>query len=310
MRVGVTGATGFVGQRLVSRLIAGVHEPIPLVRRRTGLAGEVVIGDLTCADLATEVPRLDAYVHLAARTHVGRDDAEGGAAFHRVNVEGTRAALGLAARAGAGRFVLLSSVKVNGEQSGAKPFRAVDAPAPKDDYGRSKLAAEELVRDVCARAGMAWTVLRPPLVYGQGQKGNLALLDRLVRRRVPLPFGQVRNRRSMIHVDNLADLIVTAIEAPAAVDQVLMAGDGTVVGTRDLVQAIAAASHARPRLLPIPLSLLRSAARLTGLRATLGRLMEDLEIDTVTTMNDLGWRPPFSPADALRITFAHTDDAG
>lgn len=299
MRIGVTGAGGFVGRAVVRRLQRGGHRVVPLVRIATGATGEVVVGDLAAPVIPASPPPLDALIHLAACTHFRGDDAQAVAKFQAVNVEGTRAMLELARRSGVRRFVFISSVKVNGERTVGRAYTELDPPQPEDAYGRSKLAAEEVVHRSCRAAGIDFVILRPPLIYGVGQKGNLRALVRAERSGVPLPFGRVRNRRSLIHVDNLADLIAVVTDHPLARDRVFMAEDGTTVSTADLIRAMAAATGRRARLLPIPTSLLSAAGRLVGRGGQIERLLGDLEVDGTTTRTLLGWVPPIRPAAAL-----------
>jgi nucleoside-diphosphate-sugar epimerase len=301
MRIGISGAGGFVGQALLRRLQRVGHDVVPIVRAATGMAGELVLGDLAAAVLPPVLPPLDVVIHLAARTHVGSNAADADEAFRAVNVDGTRAMLALAERTGARRFVFLSSIKVNGEQTRGRAFTELDPPAPEDAYGRSKLEAEELIRAHAAWHGTDFVVLRPPLVYGPGQKGNLRTLAEAVARGIPLPFGRVRNRRSMIHVDNLADLIAVAAEHPRAANRVLLAGDGTIVSTADLIRVMALASGNRARLLPVPTTLISALAVITGRRDQAERLLGDLEIDEATTRELLNWVPPMLPASVSGV---------
>lgn len=305
MRVGLTGAGGFVGRALVARLQSAGYEVIPIGRSvGEGEAG-IAVGDLADPRLPTEVPALDVVVHLAARTHVAAElGSESVAAFRAVNVGGTGAMLHLAERAKARRFVFLSSIKVNGERTDGDPFSEIDRPRPEDAYGLSKLEAEELIRSCCPATGMDYVILRPPLIYGPAQKGNLRLLDRAISRGIPLPFGRVRNRRSMIYVANLVDLIAVALQHPRAANRTLIADDGTVLATPDLIRSIGEAKGRKARLLSVPLALLRMAGRLSGRSDQIDRLTGDLEIDGRATRLLLDWQPIVPPAEALATTFA------
>ena len=243
---------------------------------------------------------VDAVVHLAARTHVLRERAvDPETAYRRTNVEGTRALLEAAVRAGVARFVLMSSIKVNGERTTARAFAADQQPAPEDAYGRTKRDAEAIV--LAAREAIEVAVLRAPLVYGPGVKGNfLALLD-AVRRERMLPLGAVRNRRSLIYVENLCSALVACLEHPGAAGQVLIASDGEAVSSPDLVRRLAAALGVRARLVAAPLWALRLAGTLTGRGGAIARLTGSLEVDDAK-LRALGWAPVVDLDEGLRRT--------
>lgn len=290
MRIAVSGANGFIGQVLVAQLLQAGHVVIPVVRDAGESSTAISSGDLAAPVVPTTVPALDTVVHLAAHTHARRDDAAG-TRIWATNVEGTRALLAIARAGEARRFVFLSSVKVNGERTDGYAFTADDVPAPEDAYGCSKLAAEQLVRATCAEAGIDFVILRPPLVYGPGQKGNLRALATAVRRGLPLPFGSVENSRSIIHVANLANLITVAATRSGTIGRVLMADEGTCVSTSDLIRAMGEGAGRRARLLPIPPVLIEIAARLAGRGEQARRLLENLEVDGEATRTALDWRP-------------------
>ena len=231
------------------------------------------------------------------------------AAYRRSNVDGTGAMLDAAIAAGVRRFVFMSSVKAMGERTaGGQPFDTHTAPRPEDSYGRSKLEAEELVRARCSAAGIEWTIIRPPVVYGPGVKGNLDRLIALVARRIPLPLGSIANCRSMVHVDNLAAAAVRACTAPGAADRVLLIAD-TTVSTPDLLRAVAAALGVKARLVPVPGWLIATAAWLTGRRAASDRLLGSLELDTRDSFAALDWRPTASLDEGLRSMIVARDAA-
>ncbi len=308
MRVGVTGANGFVGRAVLAALTRGGHHPVALLRRADGAVDGVeaaAVGDL--ADVAAPLPPLpplDAVIHLAAlaAAPAGRSDAAL-AACRAVNVGGTARAVAIAGAAGAGQFVYLSSVKAIAERSAAGVALAVDAvPVPEDAYGTSKLEAEGVTRQHCGAAGMDWTIIRPPMVYGHGGGGNFALLARLARAPLPLPLGAIHNRRSILHVDVLADALVAAIGAPAAAGATWHVADAAAWSTPDLVTALAAVQGRRAWLVPVPAGLLRVAARLTGQTAKVGRLTESLLLDTSAITAAIGWAPPQEPDAGFRAT--------
>lgn len=303
MRVVVTGAGGFVGRPLVDHLVADGHEVVPIVRTAQGLANERVIDDIGSADWPSLLTDADAVIHLAARVHMMRDPAPDPLAeFRRVNVDGTRTLAEAASGAGVRRFLFVSSIKVNGESTRAgAAFRSTDPPRAVDGYGLSKQEAEAALFDVARSGTMTVTIIRPPLIYGPGMKGNLRTLVTALRRGIPLPFGRItNNRRSLVGVGNLASLIAVALQHPAAANAVFLAADGKDLSTAALVRALAAAIGRKPRLLPVPADLIRLAAGMAGRRAAADRLVGNLQVDIADTHARLGWSPPVSVEAGLR----------
>ena len=307
MRVLVTGAGGFVGRALCPALAAAGHEVIAGVRE--GAMPPGAHAHRTLGDLANERPLDeavaggDAVVHLAARAHVMRDTADDPLAlYRRTNVDGTRRLAEAASRTGARRFVLISSVKVNGERTAARPFTEDDLPAPVDAYGISKREAEETLAAIAAGSGMAAVALRLPLVYGPGVRANFRALLRLCDNAWPLPFGGVtRNRRSLIGLANLVDAIGAALTHPAA-KGVYLVSDGEDLSTADLVRRLRRALGRPARLAPVPAWLLDTSLRLLGRAALADRLCGSLAVDTGRIARELGWRPPVAVDDGLAAT--------
>ena len=289
----VTGATGFVGSTLLSalqgqRVRRALRQPAADARPDDCVVGN--IGPDT--DWSKALANVDCVVHLAARTHVLDDrNRDPLAAYRRINVEATRRLAQQAAAAGVRRFVFLSSIKVNGEATPEHPFTEADAPAPQDAYGISKREAEDVLRDIAARSAMELVILRPPLVHGPGVKGNFLRLLQLIHRGIPLPLASVRNRRSLIHVVNLADAIVACMDAPAAAGKTFLVSDGEDVSTPELIRKLAAGMGCPARLLPCPVALLELGAALIGQRNAVARLTGSLQVDASLLRNTLGWRP-------------------
>lgn len=286
-RVVVTGAGGFVGRALCPALQRASWSVVPAGRRDTGDIGPAT-------DWRPLLDGAEAVVHLAARVHVMRDDGAEPAAFDRVNHLATARLAAQAAEAGVRRFVFMSSVKVHGDVSD-HPLRADDPPSPTDPYGRSKLAAEAALAGHSAR--MATAILRPPLVYGPGVKGNFLSLMRAIDRGWPLPFAAVANRRSLIQLGNLVDAARAALEAPPGI---YLPSDGEDVSTPALVRRIAAALGRPARLYSVPPAMLRGLAAAAGKTAALERVTGSLTVDGRLA----GWKPPFAMAEGLAATAA------
>jgi nucleoside-diphosphate-sugar epimerase len=299
----IVGAGGFIGRALVARLAERGAAVSAVVRRTVAVPRGVslhAIGDITAAtDWSPLLRDARAVVHLASCAHAppGADqgwiERDAAAAVQLARAAG---------RAGVERLVLLSSIKVLGEATDGVPFRAGRPVAPEDAYGFAKWCIEEAMRTAVAAAGPALTVIRPPLVYGPGVKANFHALLRLVDRAPPLPFASIANRRSLVFLDNLVDLIETALAHPAARDGTFLLRDAEEISTPDLVRRIARALHRPARLFPCPPSLLRLAARAVGRRAAADRLLGSLSIDDSATRDQLGWRPRIALDDGLAAT--------
>ncbi len=304
MSVLVTGGNGFVGSALVAAL-ARLGRPVRPAMRAASGAGAVAVGAIGPAtDWAAALAGVECVVHAAARVHVLQEAAADPlAAFREVNVAGTRRLAEQAAAAGVRRLVYLSSVKVHGERTApGSPFAADDPPAPEDAYALSKWEAEQALAQVAAATGLEVVVVRPPLVYGPGVGGNLLRLLRLVERGWPLPLALVENRRSLVGLDNLIDLLITCLDHPAAAGKAFLVSDGVDLSTPELIRKMAAALGRRARLLPAPPALLRLAARLLGRAAEADRLLGSLQVDIAATRRLLGWSPPLAVEEGLRRT--------
>jgi nucleoside-diphosphate-sugar epimerase len=309
-RVLVTGATGFVGEALVFRLLRDkVFTPVAAVRGETRLAGlcPVVAFGLDENSPLPPLEDVDVVVHCAARVHVMNEvAADPLAAFRQVNVEGTARLARHAAKSGVKRFIFISSIKVNGEATlpGA-PFSADDAPAPVDPYGISKREAEDALRQISQDTGMEVVIIRPPLIYGPGVKANFLNMMCWLERGIPLPFGAINNRRSLVAIGNLIDLITVCIKHPAAGGHVFLVSDAQDLSTTQLLRRMAGALNVKPRLLPLPSSLMTVGAALIGRQDLAQRLCGSLQVDIGKTQAILGWLPAIGVDQALRNTAGH-----
>lgn len=283
----ITGGTGFVGRALVKRLSG---RQVTLATRSDSAAWHQVLAGITTV------------VHLAARVHVMHDtEVDPLAAFRAVNVAETLSLARQAVAAGIRRFVFISSIKVNGETTElVRPFTANDEPAPLDPYGISKMEAEQGLREIAAETGMEVVIIRPPLVYGPGVKANFQTMMRWLGSGVPLPLGAINNRRSMVALDNLVDLIVTCIDHPSAANQTFLVSDGEDLSTTQLLQRLGLALGKPARLIPVPVLLLKVGAALLGKPAIAQRLCGSLQVDILKTQKLLGWTPPLSVDEGLK----------
>lgn len=305
----VTGASGFVGTALCAHFRAQQRPFIGTVRRmQKGLASDLQpIGDLSqLNDAALEdvVGGASAIVHLAGRAHVMVEaERNPTRVYQAANVDLTARLATIAARADVRRFVLASSVKVNGERSApGRPFRPTDAPNPQDAYSRSKHLAEQAMFDAAKGSTMSAIALRLPLVYGRNAQGNFMRLMHAVTSGRRLPLASIRNRRSLIYVGNLVEAVEAAVVAPSLPSGVYFAADAEAVSTPDLVRAIAVAWKVRTRLVAMPVALLRLAGLVTGRSVVVARLTDSLEVDTSEFRDATRWSPRWSLDAALSRT--------
>ena len=310
-KVLVTGATGFVGSAVVRRLaldsnrtvvatVRSLHSDLP---KQVQVVPGLVLDEQM--DWQAVLQGVTSVVHCAARAHVLREAlAAPLAEYRRMNVQATLALARNAAEAGVKRFVFISSIGVNGKHTTARqPFNESDQPAPHDAYALSKHEAELGLATLAKDSGMEVVILRPPLVYGAGAPGNFGRLLHWVRKGVPLPLGAVRNnRRSLVGLDNLVDLIVTCIDHPAAANQVFLAGDGEDLSTAELLERVGRAMGRRALLLPVPICLLQTGATMLGKGEMAQRLLGSLQVDITKAREVLGWTPPVSVDEGLQRT--------
>lgn len=305
MRVLITGASGFVGGAVLRRLseeglpVRGTYRTRPM----HSVPGDACLSpglssDSCWHDLLEDV---SVVVHTAARVHVMKDFAQDPLTeFRTVNVDGTLTLARQAATAGVKRFIFISSIKVNGEETvDGRRFNADSQPAPVDPYGISKYEAELGLKKVSDETGLEVVIIRPVLVYGPGVKGNFLSMMKWLDRGVPLPFGAINNKRSLVFLDNLVDLISVCLVHPAAAGQVFLASDGHDLSTSSLLRRLSLALGRPARLLPVPSALIELFARLIKRGAIAQRLCGSLQVDIEKNQRLLDWKPPVSVDDGL-----------
>jgi nucleoside-diphosphate-sugar epimerase len=309
-RVLVTGANGFIGTALCEVLERHGHGVIAVVRPsslfKTSTPQNVVRLELMQNEaqwLAT-MESVDCVVHLAAHVHRMNELADQISRYRAVNSQGAGFVAERAAAAHVKRFVLLSTIKVNGEGGENVRYGPASQPCPQDEYGKSKLEAENSVRQICDEAGMQYVCIRPPLVYGPGAPANFSRLMWLASLGIPLPLKSVRNKRSFVGVQNLVALIETCILHEAAAGGTWLVSDGEDVSTPDLLRRLAKHLKRPVRLFSCPPPALRMVGNALGKRAEVDRLCDSLQIDISSTTALLNWQPPVSLDGELAITAA------
>lgn len=312
MRFLITGSTGFVGQALCKELVARGQHVRGAIRRmppagQDGAADHelVPIGDIGAkSGWGEALAGVDVVIHLAARVHVMHEHAADPLAeFRRVNVAGTEHLARAAAAAGVKRLVFISSIKVNGEGTRlGQAYNEGDTAAPQDPYGVSKFEAEEALRRVARETGLEVVILRPPLIYGPGVKGNFSQMLNVLARGLPLPLASVQNRRSLLYLGNLVDALILCATHPAAANQTFLVSDGEDVSTPDLLRTLAASAGFPARLLPFPPGMLHFLARLAGRGPQAARLLGSLCVENGKIRRELNWKPPYTLRQGLQAT--------
>jgi nucleoside-diphosphate-sugar epimerase len=294
----ITGATGFVGSAFLQDCLAKNIACTAAVRSHSAKlpthVPQAVVGDLSATqDWSQALDDVDVVVHCAARAHVMKDTTQDPLAIYRES--NTHATLNLAkqaVQAGVKRFVFVSSIKVNGERTEqAKPFSPDDTFIPTDPYGISKYEAEQGLKQIAQETGLEVVIIRPPLIYGKGVKGNFASMVRWIQKGVPLPLGAVHNQRSLVALDNLVNFMQLCCTHPNAANEVFLISDGEDVSTTELLRRVAMAYQVPARLIPIPVSVMTIAANLLGKGAVANRLFGNLQVDSRKARELLGWKP-------------------
>lgn len=306
MRILVTGASGFIGRAVCQALVARGDEVFALVRSGPAIPGaKTIYAALEDSESLGQVLNgVECVVHLAGRAHQLADRAvDPLAEFRVVNCVATLHLARLAATAGVKRFIFISTIGVNGNVN-TRPFAASDPANPVEPYAQSKWEAEQGLWSVQHESGIELVVIRPPLVYGSNAPGNFRSLVSWIDKGIPLPFGAIHNKRSLVGIDNLVDLVVRCIEHPAAANRIFLAGDGEDLSTAELLRAVGKAMGRPTRLIPVPAGLLELGATLLGKRAMARRLLGSLQVDISQTCELLDWRPPYTVEQELKRCFA------
>ena len=305
----ITGVTGFVGTALCNVLRHGDHMLTGATRTADMGAGPERVPLYHIPEIGPETNWLQAVsgaeivIHLAARVHLMKDRAADPLAeFRHVNTAGTIRLAEQAAAAGVKRFIFLSTTKIAGELSPPSGFSETNPAQPEDPYGVSKWEAEQAIAEISKITGMEVVILRPPLVYGPGVKGNFLTLLKAIDRGTLLPLGAIQNRRSLIFVGNLADAIDTAATHPDAAGQTFFISDEGTVSTSELIENIAVSLNKKSHLINMPLGLLKLAGAVTGKSGAIQRLIGSLTVDASKIHSLLDWRPPYTMAEGLKIT--------
>lgn len=310
-RVLITGANGFVGSVLSEQLVTegfivrGAYRSKLTADSRPNIIEKTIVGDINSnTDWQKALREVDIVIHLAARVHVMQEtETDPLSAFKAVNTQGTINLAEQAANSGIKRLIFLSTIKVNGEQSD-KVYSVSDQINPSDPYALSKWQGEQGLQAIGKKSDMAVVIIRPSLVYGPQVKGNFLRLIKLIQKGLPIPLASVKNKRSMVSIDNLCDLIKTCIQHTKADGEVLLVSDGHDLSTPELIRLIAINLQKPARLLPFPVGWLNFLATLVHKRQVIERLCGSLQVDIEKNQEILNWQPPFTVSEGIRKTVA------
>ncbi|PXF31822.1 hypothetical protein WH50_07785 [Pokkaliibacter plantistimulans] len=306
----VTGANGFLGKDLCGVLSSHQYQVTAITRSPGPISSSSGVKFYSIADLKSSgdwhelLKDIDTIVHTAATVHIPKNkEKELGNSFNSVNVDATNDLAQCAAVAGVKRFIFISSIKVNGEQTECSiPFTHLDTPRPQGLYAESKYLAEQKLKHICEKSGMELVILRPPLIYGKNVKANLLQLIKAIDSNLPLPFGRTENKRSLIAKENFIDLIETCIWHPKAAGQIFLASDDYDISTTDLIKLLSIGLKSSPILFSPNKRFLKASLALFSKKDLYSRLYDNLQVDISHTKRTLDWTPPFSCADMLKYT--------
>jgi UDP-N-acetyl-alpha-D-quinovosamine dehydrogenase len=298
MKILVTGATGFIGNKLCQALSMRGDTVVAVARKQVNIDNNITVINKVLSketDWQDYLKDIDVVIHLAGRAHVMKDVSENPyQAYADINIHATKQLAEQAALSGVKRFIFLSSVKVNGERTDKIAFNETASPHPEDDYGRTKYEAEKALNKISKVTKMEVVIIRPPLVYGEGVKANFKSLIKLVQLNIPLPFGAIDNKRSLVFVENLIDFIILCTYHANAANQNFLISDDEDVSTTQLIQSIKAVSRKKVLLISIPKNWLTFTLRLIGKSSLSDRLCGNLQVDITKAKTLLNWKPPYS----------------
>ncbi|MEZ9543706.1 UDP-glucose 4-epimerase family protein [Vibrio sp. 10N.286.48.C11] len=309
MKVILTGASGFIGSKLLEQLPA--KSTLSLGRKKPKIQSSEQFFNLEIGsdtDYSVALRGVDVVIHLAARVHIMEDESvEPLNDYREVNTAGTLNLAKQAAESGVKRFIFISSIKANGEHTyDNNPFSFESPRLPEDFYGQSKSEAEVQLLELAQDTGLEVVIIRPTLVYGAGVKANFASLMNLASKGFPLPFGLINsNKRSLVSVTNLVDLIVTCIEHPRAKNQVFLVSDDHDVSTSEMVREMSVACGKKNFQLPVPAWCYKFSGKLLKKEDVVDRLIGSLQVDISHTKETLDWTPPQSLQDGFKETADH-----
>lgn len=308
-KICITGANGFVGKSLCKALISSNNSIKALARRMDSSLNSLKVEYIQIGDISLDINLkeylvgCDCIVHCAGKAHI-MNDTSNLDAYQSVNIEGTKNLAEQAVLAGVKRFIFLSSVKVNGESTGnsddPKIFTNDDTPNPQDNYAISKFEAEKALWEIASKTNLEVVIVRLPLVYGKSVKGNLKSLIKLINYKIPLPFADIKNKRSLIGIDNLVDVLVRCIENPNAAGKTFLVSDGEDLSTSELINLIASGMNRSIILFRLPRALLKFFGFILMRQGQIDRLIGSLQIDNSYVRKILNWTPPVSVEEGIR----------
>tara|TARA_Y200000002_G_scaffold382783_1_gene401283 strand:+ start:1110 stop:2036 length:927 start_codon:yes stop_codon:yes gene_type:complete len=296
----VTGSNGFVGKALCQTLRNRGDNYVGSVRDKAHVKkGQdfIIVESLDKnTDWRKALDGCDTVIHLAARAHILNDNLDDPlAAFRLINTEGTLNLAEQAAECGVSRFIFLSSIGVNGSMTSGIPFSSNDVPYPHSPYAVSKLEAEIGLRAIADRSSLELVIIRSPAIYGKNAPGNFGLIEKFIRLGIPLPFGSINNKRSLVAIENIVSFIIICIENKKAKNELFLVSDDEDLSTLEIIQLMGKLIGKNPRTFRLPVKLLRGMLTILGKRQAAVSLISDLQVDIDHSREVLEWSPPFSP---------------
>ncbi|OYQ77607.1 hypothetical protein B9T12_06490 [Wohlfahrtiimonas chitiniclastica] len=305
----ITGANGFVGNALFNHLLQNPLYNVLAVARNISqlpLNNAIQITDLSTGTNWDAIfnEKIDTIIHCAAKVHVMNDTSmDPLTEFRKVNVDGTLKLAQEAIKNGVRRFIFISSIKVNGEETAiGKPFKSTDLPHPSDPYGISKHEAEQALLQLAKDTGLEVVIIRPVLVYGPNVKGNFNSLLKLSSSKIPLPFGSIKNARSMVYIDNLVHFITHCIQCDAAKNEILLIADDNALSLPQLIKTMRQAQGKSPLILPFPTFIFKLLGMIFNKKTVINRLLGNLQVDTVSEQQKLDWKPLYTIEQGIKYT--------